>query len=201
MPNESFYIPDNDEDLQEYVQSLPNKSEVIRRTLRQHKEGAIARADERIGEIDDELDDIEAKMDGLRARRKELKDERARLEEQQESHEDETDSLVEETVSMFEAMVSTLPDERRRYLPNRPENVPERVWTAVEDEVDIHHFDNATGNVRGEHVEDDLQAAGFDVDEVLGEFGKVEGEEAVDYLHSLTDREREEIEAAVNEVR
>lgn len=205
MSNASFSFRKDDDDLKEYYESLPNASETIRRLLRDHRDGVIARADERSAEIDDEVADINEQIDDLKDRRTDLKDERARLEETKEKRADLTNALAGEAVELFGGIVTIHPDDREKNLGKRA-TVSEDVWRAVLENVDLHHFDKFDGRVTGGHVEADLRDAEFNADVVLDDSGALSGatvtdDDAAEYLAGLSEREREEIRRVVNEFR
>lgn len=201
MPNDTFYIPERDEELQEYVDSLPNKSEVIREMLKQHRDGQLARSEERIEEIDERLGEIDEEEAALEEEKVELRDERARLKEMDEKRSAAKDNLVENTLEVVESTVQ-IPvgdrEKRPQYAKAKTNTVPVDIIDAVFENVDVHIIDD--GRVHGERVEEDIEEDGFDADDIP-DYGSIENEELVEHLQGLTSREKEEIEEVIEDVR
>lgn len=204
MSNESFYIPDHEDDLAEYTDSLPNKSEVIRRLLREHKNGEVARANERIAEIEEELEAVEEEIEELEARKNELKSEKARLAEQREKRDDVATGIVE----LAEELVTIEPDIRETAAKRIASDVPAPLVGDILETVDIHYYD-ADGGVsgaiaHGDMVIDDLDEDGVDTKDLVGGEGAVsipDGHPADDVLQGLTTREWEAIQEVADGAR
>lgn len=194
MSNYSFTTTDEDDDIEEWLESMGRgRSEEIRTALRKHmysKQGEtaeeLAEVRERLAEINEEIEELEDEREDLKKREAELEDELEAI--------DQNDG-VEDIINAVDELVTVRPDFRRKRAEKL--DAPTEEVCKVLDEVDIHFWDDRTERiteVEMERVETLLADGGWTIDEY--ENGD---DEIANDLSGLTETERKEIRAVLTD--
>lgn len=180
--------------MKRHLDSQNNTSGYIRSVIEQDM---MTYADE----IRHELEELEAERDELSDRLDEIEDMEAELQERLDAAEEVEEDVSQSITEYIAELITIEPDMRPKKIRNTvrqsvPEASPSEVIDVVDD-IDLH-FVNTNGRIMGDSFKDDVADRDVDFESTMGGIKVTdEDSEAWDVAHSLTDRERNELEEAL----